>query len=350
MTNQAGGIGRATTWAVRGAALLPVDSPAGQAASEGRGRLRAEPGGTAAPPQGGPAAGPLRLAPDAAVGVRGSRIVRAGDHAHLSEVEAAAARGGQGDPAVAAALAQARRWDGYILPGLVDLHCHGGGGQSFPDAASAEEALVAVQEHRRHGTTSLVASLVTDAPAVLVRQSALLAELCQAGHLAGIHLEGPFLSPRRAGAQDPALMQTPSPDLVRQVAAAARGWFKVMTVAPELPGVAAPAPCGAEAVADAAPAAAGAGSGSLISALAEVGAVPSFGHTDCSAEQMGAAATAARRALAGAGAPAEFAEAGPGQTGAAAAAAPGRAAPPRPGAAPAGRPPGAGGGAGPPRV
>ena len=47
-----------------------------------------------------------------------------------------------------------------LLPGLVDLHDHGGGGASFPDSATAQEALVAVREHRAHGTTTLVASLV----------------------------------------------------------------------------------------------------------------------------------------------------------------------------------------------
>src|SRR5690625_5153305 len=49
--------------------------------------------------------------------------------------------------------------DGYVLPGLVDLHCHGGGGASFPDAADPATARIAVHEHLRHGTTSLVASL-----------------------------------------------------------------------------------------------------------------------------------------------------------------------------------------------
>ena len=47
--------------------------------------------------------------------------------------------------------------DSTFLPGLVDVHCHGGGGESFPNAETAEAALVAVKEHRRHGTTTLVA-------------------------------------------------------------------------------------------------------------------------------------------------------------------------------------------------
>ena len=51
--------------------------------------------------------------------------------------------------------------DSTFLPGLVDVHCHGGGGESFPNAETAAAALVAVKEHRRHGTTTLVASCVT---------------------------------------------------------------------------------------------------------------------------------------------------------------------------------------------
>ncbi|WP_341855667.1 hypothetical protein [Brachybacterium sp. GPGPB12] len=61
--------------------------------------------------------------------------------------------------------------DGLILPGLVDLHCHGGGGASFPDSEGAEEMLEAVLEHRQHGTTSLVASLVTADAATRARRS-----------------------------------------------------------------------------------------------------------------------------------------------------------------------------------
>jgi N-acetylglucosamine-6-phosphate deacetylase len=271
----------------------------------------------------------LRLVPDAAVAVQGDRIVSAGAYQSSLYMDRLMSREAPkwfpGE--IAKALERARTWRGLILPGLVDIHCHGGGGQSFPDAATADDALVAVREHLRHGTTSLVASLVTDAPEVLIRQVGLLAELCEAGDLAGIHLEGPFLSARRAGAQDPAKMQAPDAELVRAVAEAARGWFAVMTVAPELAGVVAgvvsgsgsAAPGGGAAAAGEAAsgysggeAASGKGGGetasgktgaeSVIGALAAAGAVASFGHTDCSAEQMAAAVAEAGRALAAAGA------------------------------------------------
>ncbi|QCB95392.1 N-acetylglucosamine-6-phosphate deacetylase [Cellulomonas shaoxiangyii] len=152
-----------------------------------------------------------------------------------------------------------------LLPGLVDLHCHGGGGAGFPDALDADDVLRAAEEHLRHGTTSLVASLVTAPRDVLVARTALLADAVDAGVLAGIHLEGPFLSAARRGAQSPADMLPGDPDLVREIAAAARGHLVTMTVAPEVPGVAD-------------------GTDDVVAALVAVGAVPSVGHTDASAE------------------------------------------------------------------
>ena len=154
-----------------------------------------------------------------------------------------------------------------LLPGLVDLHCHGGGGASFPDALDVAAAQTAVDEHRRHGTTSLVASLVTAPREVLLRRTALLAELADAGEIVGIHLEGPFLSAERCGAQNPADMQVGDAALVQSLQEAARGHLVTMTIAPEVPGVADEA----------------------LPALVEAGVVPSIGHTDASAEQVEAA-------------------------------------------------------------
>ena len=102
------------------------------------------------------------------------------------------------------------------LPGLVDVHCHGGGGASFPDSPDVATARRAAAEHLRHGTTSLVASLVTADEATLLARTATLADLADEGWLAGIHLEGPYLSPARCGAQDPALMTAGRPDAVRR--------------------------------------------------------------------------------------------------------------------------------------
>ena len=81
-----------------------------------------------------------------------------------------------------------------VVPGFVDTHVHGGGGANFSTASTREDTSTAVDFHRRHGTTTLVASLVTAGPAELLRQVTELADDVRAGLIAGIHLEGPWLS------------------------------------------------------------------------------------------------------------------------------------------------------------
>ncbi|MGH3358576.1 MAG: N-acetylglucosamine-6-phosphate deacetylase [Nocardioidaceae bacterium] len=86
-----------------------------------------------------------------------------------------------------------------VIPGLVDVHVHGGGGASFADSAH-EATLTAVMHHRRRGTTTVCASLMTAPLTALEAQVSHAATSVEAGVLAGLHLEGPWLSPLRAGA------------------------------------------------------------------------------------------------------------------------------------------------------
>lgn len=123
----------------------------------------------------------------------------------------------------------------WIVPGFVDMHVHGGGGASF-SAGNAEEALRVVATHRAHGTTTMVASTVTGHLDDLARQAGVLSELVEQGDLAGLHFEGPFISPHRCGAHDPALLRDPDPADVRKLLDAARGTARMVTLAPELPG------------------------------------------------------------------------------------------------------------------
>lgn len=198
-------------------------------------------------------------------------VLRAGVIAWVGEAAAAGAAGWSHVPGAAASPVT-------LLPGLVDIHTHGGGGASYPDATTPQEALVAVREHRVHGTTTLVASLVTAAPDTLRQRVGVLTELAEAGEIAGIHLEGPFVSTVRCGAQDPHLIQAPDAGLTAELAVLARGHLVTMTVAPELVGVA--------------------GDGGVVQALVEAGALPSFGHTDASWAQTTDALDDARRRLA----------------------------------------------------
>lgn len=124
--------------------------------------------------------------------------------------------------------------DATVVPGFVDGHAHGGGGASFssgPDGAATVAAA-----HLAHGTTTMMASLVTDGPEAMQRSVRDLAALVADGVLAGIHLEGPWLSPRHAGAHDPGQLAEPTPDRVDALLAAGDGAVRMVTLAPELPG------------------------------------------------------------------------------------------------------------------
>ena len=153
----------------------------------------------------------------------------------------------------------------WVLPGFVDMHVHGGGGASFT-AGSADDARRAVEFHRGHGTTSIVASLVTAPVAELESRAAMLAVLAAEGVIAGLHLEGPFLSAARCGAQDPRHMIAPDVAVFERLGAAAAGHLKVITIAPELPGAT-----------------------EVIKAAARAGLTVAVGHTDATAAVASAA-------------------------------------------------------------
>ena len=126
--------------------------------------------------------------------------------------------------------------DGYavLAPGFVDMHCHGGGGVAFADGPEA--ALAARDAHLRHGTTTLMASLVTEEIPTLLRQVEELAALVRAGELGGIHLEGPWLSEDHCGAHPPALLRDPGVDEVTALADAAGEALVMVSLAPERAG------------------------------------------------------------------------------------------------------------------
>lgn len=122
-----------------------------------------------------------------------------------------------------------------VVPGFVDTHAHGGGGANF-SAASSEQTATAAALHLDHGTTTLIASLVTAAPDDLLAQVASLASDVRAGAIAGIHLEGPWLSTQRCGAHQPALMRDPDVGELDRVLQAGDGAVRMVTLAPERPG------------------------------------------------------------------------------------------------------------------
>jgi N-acetylglucosamine-6-phosphate deacetylase len=149
-----------------------------------------------------------------------------------------------------------------LLPGFIDLHVHGGGGADTMDAGAAAQTLARL--HARHGTTALLATTMTAplgdiegalralAPAVRERGSG-------AARVLGVHLEGPYISPDKLGAQ-PAFSR--APNLAEVLALHAIAPIKLVTLAPEVSGMLA-----------------------LIPALVGAGMRVQIGHTAASYEQ-----------------------------------------------------------------
>ena len=122
---------------------------------------------------------------------------------------------------------------GWLVPGFVDIHCHGGGGEAFTSADPAR-VVKAANAHRRHGTTTLLASLVSRPIPELADQVKALTELVRDEVVAGIHLEGPFLSAARCGAHDPAILCPPDRASIDRLLDAGGGTVRMITIAPEL--------------------------------------------------------------------------------------------------------------------
>lgn len=164
-----------------------------------------------------------------------------------------------------------------ILPGLVDVHCHGAAGGDFP-SGDAEAAARSINFLHASGTTTLLASLVTATRADMLSAATVLADFAEREVIAGIHAEGPFLSTVRCGAQDPSLLSAPDPAFVDELVAAARGQLRTMTYAPEL-----------------------AGSDALVEQLVSHGVLPSLGHTNADAATVTASLDVAVEELSSAG-------------------------------------------------
>ncbi|WP_239373586.1 N-acetylglucosamine-6-phosphate deacetylase [Frankia sp. Cj5] len=157
----------------------------------------------------------------------------------------------------------------WLLPGFIDLHVHGGGGHDV--ATSAAEMAAAVAFHRAHGTTRTLVSLVTAPADRLAEQLSWAAGLvgrgaCADGHVVGAHLEGPFLSAARCGAQAPEHLLAPDRAVFASLVRAAGGALRAITVAPELPAAL-----------------------DIITDAVAGGIVAAVGHTDATYEQAAAA-------------------------------------------------------------
>jgi N-acetylglucosamine-6-phosphate deacetylase len=193
---------------------------------------------------------PAEVIADGGVLVRGSRIVDVGPMSSVSRPT--------GTDVVDCG-------DSTIVPGFLDVHIHGSGGDTAMDGAPAIARISRFVA--RHGVTSWLPTLTwgsTFAESLDIVRAA--AEGCRAANEgaepAGLHLEGPFLNPKRPGAIRPESFRPPSIADLDALLEAGGGFVRLMTIAPELPG-------GRE----------------VVQRLVLRGVTASIGHTDASVDE-----------------------------------------------------------------
>ena len=158
-----------------------------------------------------------------------------------------------------------RSVEGWITPGLIDLHVHGAGGRDLMEGTG--EAIAAVSRIlAAHGTTSYVPTSVVfrDIPSNrhLAAASEVVGEFGEGAQVLGLHVEGPFVNPVRAGMIRHDRIWPPDRDDLSQLIRLTHGKLTMMTLAPEMPGML-----------------------DLLPFLADSGVIPSMGHTDATFDQ-----------------------------------------------------------------
>jgi N-acetylglucosamine-6-phosphate deacetylase len=121
----------------------------------------------------------------------------------------------------------------WLAPGFIDVQVNGGGDVLFNDSPTPEGIARIVAAHRQFGTTGLLPTLISDSAAKMREANAAVtaaAGICPS--VLGIHFEGPFLSPERAGVHDPAMFRPPGPEDLDLICAR-RGGATLVTLAPE---------------------------------------------------------------------------------------------------------------------
>ena len=108
----------------------------------------------------------------------------------------------------------------YVSPGFIDMHIHGGGGHDFMDG-TVEAFLGVARAHAKHGTTAMIPTTVTSTDEELFRSFEVFREACrqntEGAKMLGMHLEGPYFNPDKAGAQDPEYLKIPTPEHYEEI-------------------------------------------------------------------------------------------------------------------------------------
>lgn len=125
----------------------------------------------------------------------------------------------------------------WLLPGFIDIHCHGGSGYDFMDASASEMQSIS-RFHLAHGTTTLLATTMTGSWEEITGTLDHIADLINSGRqltIHGVHLEGPWLNPKQCGAQDVSCMDLPSTEKMDALLKK-YPFIERISAAPELPG------------------------------------------------------------------------------------------------------------------
>src|SRR5947208_5365670 len=121
----------------------------------------------------------------------------------------------------------------WLAPGFIDVQVNGGGDVLFNDMPTVDGIAAIVAAHRRFGTTALLPTLISDtSDKMQAAAAAVEAPIVSLPGVLGIHFEGPFLSPERAGVHDPAMLRPPTRDDLTFLTAPHSG-VRMVTLAPE---------------------------------------------------------------------------------------------------------------------
>jgi N-acetylglucosamine-6-phosphate deacetylase len=129
---------------------------------------------------------------------------------------------------------QMRLPDGaFLAPGFIDLQVNGGGGVLLNDQPTADGMRAVARAHRRYGTTACLPTLITDTRERV--RAAIAAARATAGRdgVLGLHLEGPFISPKRPGVHRPDLIRRPDARDLEELCELAGAGRSLVTLAPE---------------------------------------------------------------------------------------------------------------------
>ncbi len=121
------------------------------------------------------------------------------------------------------------------VPGFIDLQIYGSGGRLFSADPTIESLTIMEDDLLKKGTTGFLACLATNTPEVFSACiKTVKAHRASAKNCLGLHLEGPFLNPKRLGAHVPAFVRKASLDEIKHLLDFGDGVIKMMTIAPEL--------------------------------------------------------------------------------------------------------------------